>query len=113
MNLTTTDIIAILGLLSSFLLGVWTIRGEYRSAKEKKKTDTLAATDEIASGARTLVEITRDEWERERKKRMELEREIEGIKSAFRQSINCALILHGQLLRKNIEPLCDPTEIRV
>ena len=116
------DIGGIIAIVISSVVALYVAILRYRGNK-------ISATEEIASGAQILVQMSRAEWEAERAKRIALERKLEIIQAQLKEfkqtneqlrtrvrkleaaknkALEVALVLYKQLTDNKIEPLMTP-----
>jgi hypothetical protein len=112
------DSLPIISLIVSALLTFYMVWSEARSSRQKTQAERLGFSDELAKGAQTLIEITRNELERERKKRLALEKEVDRLredlsllKIELNHSINTAMLLYGQLVSAGLKPVSEVKKI--
>ncbi len=113
-----TDYIAILSLLISSSITIFTIVSEYRAARAKHEIEQLGFSDELAEGARIIIELTRAELDREQEKRLKLETQLNSLKHEIEQlrieltnAVNCSLLLYGQIVSAGLKPIAEPRRI--
>ena len=116
------DIGGIIAIVISSVVALYVAILRYRGNK-------ISATEEIASGAQILVQMSRAEWEAERAKRIALERKLEIIQAQLKEfkqtneqlrtrvrkleaaknkALEVALVFYKQLTDNQIEPLMTP-----
>jgi hypothetical protein len=112
------EYLAWISLGMSTMVALFTVWTEYTASRKRTAVEKLGVSDEIAAGAKTLIELTRAELDREIERRVALEKEVYGLKvqlDALRveltNAVNCSLLLYGQLVSSGIKPVVEPKRI--